>query len=695
LSASAPGSESAGRFAIFGPFIDVFRRAEACAETLVAELDLSLARLGRATRQGLVTAAGAALLAAFQIANPLGLTLIFNFSAAESALDPGSALLFIVGTGIIDVLALPMAGATVDMPGIHLVVFFLLAVVSSYAIYADRRVGRLWIWAQLPVLSAYYMMLYEPYDFGVTVAWMWSGCAAGVALLLIVNKFVWPADPTDSLMDSIAESIRRSSEWLERVVRGDLTAGRLAFPGMSRLGRHLELLQAAAHRGSSLDHRYSRLRAVVVCERLQDEIAAIGSELQTRGSIDAPVAQTITAMVSAIQGWSDSLSGILGRSKPGGWTSEILAVDSLAKTLNRLADDDCLVARVSSVANLLVNHRLGVNEPGRPETRRESSGLTLNRFMARFSIRHSIALLTAFVMGLIEHDPAMHAALWLLMIGGPPSHGATVRKFSVRLVGAAIGGLIAIVAIVLLSPNFTQVPSYVLAIFIGTTIMAYIGQGGGLFAYISIGGTVFLIALSGVMPRDDVFASLWTIWGIMLGMAVRAIISMIWREHPSRTLVEQFEPLLEDLRTLVAAKLEQPNTSTIAIAADGAVHRVTELLAIVHDTKMEGRTAEIEPSGLLSVLESLLSFTRIAIAETAEKADCEKIFRQIGVWCDFLRRTARQRHIPAAPLRTMIRSAQSLIPEIAPPSKSVSMAPIVAQLIELENRFEHIWADRR
>ena len=65
----------------------------------------------------------------------------------------------------------------------------------------------------------------------------------------------------------------------------------------------------------------------------------------------------------------------------------------------------------------------------------------------------------AFVTGLFANNPALHAALWLLMIGGPPSHGATVRKFTMRAIGAAAAlGLAVLATILRQSQRYERVP---------------------------------------------------------------------------------------------------------------------------------------------------------------------------------------------------------------------------------------------
>ncbi|HTW89778.1 MAG TPA: hypothetical protein VMD75_17400, partial [Candidatus Binataceae bacterium] len=120
----------------------------------------------------------------------------------------------------------------------------------------------------------------------------------------------------------------------------------------------------------------------------------------------------------------------------------------------------------------------------------------------------------AFVAGLFDNNAAIHAALWLLMIGGPPSHGGTAKKFTMRAIGAAGALLIAALGTIVLAPNFISLPPYMLAIFIGVALMTYIGEGGGALSYLAIGGTAFMIAFSAPGPRPEMVASIWTIWGI-------------------------------------------------------------------------------------------------------------------------------------------------------------------------------------
>ena len=63
-------------------------------------------------------------------------------------------------------LGLALCGAMVDSAIPHFAIFIILCLATSYLIYADPRIGRLWIWVQVPVLTAFYLAIFDPGGFG-------------------------------------------------------------------------------------------------------------------------------------------------------------------------------------------------------------------------------------------------------------------------------------------------------------------------------------------------------------------------------------------------------------------------------------------------------------------------------------------------------------------------------------------------
>src|SRR5271163_3316091 len=103
---------------------------------LASELAVAPGRWRRATRTAGITAAGALLMAALQINDPLGLTLLYNFGAPETAFPFATGLGFLSCTGVLQWLGLALGGALLTWPLAHLGAFVILSIVTSYLIYA-------------------------------------------------------------------------------------------------------------------------------------------------------------------------------------------------------------------------------------------------------------------------------------------------------------------------------------------------------------------------------------------------------------------------------------------------------------------------------------------------------------------------------------------------------------------------------
>jgi hypothetical protein len=267
----------------------------------------------------------------------------------------------------------------------------------------------------------------------------------------------------------------------------------------------------------------------------------------------------------------------------------------------------------------------------------------------------------AFVGGLFDNNAALHAALWLLMIGGPPSHGGTAKKFTVRAIGAAGALLFAALGTIVLTPNFISMGPYMLTIFIGVALMTYIGEGGGELSYLAIGGTAFVIAFSAPGPRPEIAGSIWTIWGISFGMIIRAVVSVAWREHMNRTLAEEFERLLAALVTLTrSASLE---ALEIVAAEMEIIAGVQAMLTVATDAQLEGRSAGIDARNLVDALDTTrrLAFV-LGNISSAEHVPTDDDFDTairgcLKTWLASLHDQLEPGQLNIAPLRTMTATA--------------------------------------
>ena len=435
----------------------------------------------------------------------------------------------------------------------------------------------------------------------------------------------------------------------------------------SKLACHLTLLEPSIRNAARVREPAELLSAVTVAERIHNEIDRLcviactqhGAALDETGR--SMVRDAASALDSALE------AHISGTEGTGSQTELIARIDSIRGVEAASPQGEAiagLAAHFENIAALLSPHPdelpRGSAESAQPLPK---PAFHLSKFLVRFCARHTIAMTIAFVSGLFDNNAAIHAALWLLMIGGPPSHGRTAKKFTVRAIGATGALLFAALGTIVLAPNFVSLPPYMLAIFIGVALMTYIGEGGGELSYLAIGGTAFVIAFSAPGPRPEMVGSIWTIWGISLGMIVRAVVSIVWREHMNRTLAEEFERPLAALVTLTrSARLDEQE---IAAAEMAIITGVAAMLTVATDAQLEGPSSGIDARNLVDALDTTrrLAFAlgNLSTAERGpERDDFDTAIRErLESWLASLRAQLEPGQLNIAPLRTMVASAMT------------------------------------
>jgi len=656
---------------------------------LFEELEPTPGRWRRAARVGLITALGAGVTAAMQIANPLGLTLLFNFALPEAAFSPARGAAFLCCAALFQVFGLILVGALIDSPVVHVAVFILICFCTTYWIYAVPTLGRLWVWIQVPVVTAFYLAMFLPDQLGWDAAQAFAGMGIGVAVLLLCNSVVRPEPAESVLTDSIAETLTRSRLRLARLIEISLSEAAAADdrPIAPRLGYHLSLLAHTIASASSGARSAALLADVTIAEAIRGQTGRLASAvLGSRGGRRPPAAAAaeLRGLAAALDSWlasyasdlhppalasADTNSGKAGLGNDATDAGLAARISRLSAAAPELAEIAAPIARISELLesdrNELPSDEIEIDEPAGPPP------AVVRNFLIRFSARHTLALTAAFLIGIWDNNPALHAAIWLLMIGGPPSHGATVRKFTMRAIGASGALALAALGTIVVAPNFTSPEPYMAAIFVGTMLMAYIGESGGVLSYLAIGGTAFVIGYGGPGPRADVLGSIWSIWGISLGMMIRAAISLLWRERASRTLAEQFQAPLGAMLELVKEDGRYDENRRRAAAERSTVAGIAMMLTVANDAMLEGRGAEIDGDQLINALDTLRRLalvlgnlahvrpagTAMSAGVSAELTDAIRM--RLESWLCSLREQTDSGVASPAPLRKMVAEADA------------------------------------
>jgi hypothetical protein len=605
-------------------------------------------------------------MAVLQIDNPLGLTLILSFAVPEYAFSLATATTFLISAAALQMLTLAVVGAMVNAPVAHVCVFIAYTFVTTYLIYGLPRLGRLWVWVQIPTVTAFYMVLFDYRGLGWDNSQMFAGMVVAVLILWLFNNVIWAEPAAAVLQESLRETLERSRGRLKLLVAIFLAEDG-AVPDRdravaSKLAYHLTLLEPSTRNAKSVHESATLLATVMAAERIHNEIdrLRVPACMQLGAALDETATRHLheaaNALDAALEAYIarrfDSIpeelrAGLEKLHSAQAATVESIALASIARHFDNIA------------ALIAGEHDDLPPEPAAPFAHPvPQRAFGLSHFLLRFCTRHTIAMTLAFVCGLFDNNAAIHAALWLLMIGGPPSHGATAKKFTMRAIGATGALVFAAIATLVLAPNFVTLPPYMFEIFAGVALMTYVGGGGGELQYLAIGGTAFVIAFSAPGPRPEIVGSIWTIWGISLGMILRALVSATWPEHTNRTLAEGFERPLAAL-VMLASGRQTHDLNEIEAAEMVIVVGIQQMLTVAAEARLQGRTTGIDAPNLVHALDTMrrLAFAVRNRVPGQQDGFDHVLCAQLESWLQSLRSQLEPGQLSIAPLRTMVSSA--------------------------------------
>jgi uncharacterized membrane protein YccC len=224
----------------------------------------------------------------------------------------------------------------------------------------------------------------------------------------------------------------------------------------------------------------------------------------------------------------------------------------------------------------------------------------------RYSAKLGIATTLAFIVGVASHRSDLSVIVWTALIAGLPTYGATLRKMILRIVGGVIGGLLALPVMMVVSPNFLSVGSYMAAFFVVLFISAYVSLSSGRLAYAGQqGGLSFVIAYASLSPTDDFYAPLWRVWGIFLGLIIVTLVFLlVTPEYAGKALAPRVARILRAalllLRPAPGLTVERVQQIDMEATLD-----LTQLLGIAEEARVEGQLSGVNPNAVVEAAGTL------------------------------------------------------------------------------------------
>jgi hypothetical protein len=231
--------------------------------------------------------------------------------------------------------------------------------------------------------------------------------------------------------------------------------------------------------------------------------------------------------------------------------------------------------------------------------------------LVRYCLKVGLSTVIGYIIGIWSQRPELSVILTTVIITALPTYGASLRKMILRIVGAVLGGLISLLTIIIVTPNFETLPAYLLALFVVFYVSAYSSLSSGRVAYAGKQiGTTFAIVFAGLSPAADVYGPLWRIWGILLGtLVVTLVFVIVWSEYAGDSLMPRLRRVIRDTLALAPGGSASASEVRIEATTSETMRLLAEILAVADDAQLEGRRCVVDHG---SIVQSAGTLRRIA-----------------------------------------------------------------------------------
>ena len=653
------------------------------AALLARELAPSSRKLRSALRMTTIATIGAGLIVSCHVNNQLGTYIVWLLVGAGPMMSMRKACAFLIAEAIALCGAVVMAGMLVEAPWLMLPFIFAMMSFSTY-FGATRKLGAPMLLIQVVCIDTFYNVVFAYDQIGWAASGIFGGSVIAFGTIVLFDNWLWPDRAEQILLESLGATVARDRLRLlgaSNFYLGQPDAPRPAMPPpTSDLPADMDLLNRAVSEGVSAHRQAILLGAITRMARigLEVERLIIAARQEVPREVRNMVRPELQAAVDAIAEVLDEISLemrthlVVGadQTPPASRTRARTMLDSLSARiiqvrptyigkassaeLENFADfTDSLAALTGHVERLL-------DEPPQPATATPANDLVPRLSDApdpatvRYALKVGACVVIGYVIGIVDHRPELNTILTTVIITALPTYGAALRKMNLRIVGAVIGGLISLLTIIIVTPNFSTLPAYLLAVFVVFYISAYCSLSSGRVAYAGKQiGTTFALVFTGLSPALDVYEPLWRIWAILLGTLVVAFVTfLLWPEYAGDSLLPRLRNVFRVTLAIAPGGSAANTEDEIQQAISRTMRALAEILEVAEDARVEGRTslvdhnAIVEAAGTLRrIANRLASITtgRIVtpvppldpVTESARAAVLDAIRRHLQSWLEF------------------------------------------------------------
>ncbi|NPT59826.1 FUSC family protein [Paraburkholderia elongata] len=479
----------------------------------------------------------------------LSLLVVFYVTQSNVVVTRLVGVMFIVGSTLAIGLSILLLKFTFDYPLLRIVTASLLFFGSVYLLRVLKIGVVFFIVAIVVIYVQSFVDRTDQADLLIrAVLWVWVAVNYPIALTLVVNTLLLPAEPQLQLKAEIHRQLAAVETRLTQLIDGTTSAAPITLVAVQQGALSLQkLLRFTTMRDAHYrEHQTFQLACIATVSRLYRGAGEL-PDTWPEGSAAR------LAMLRELRTNSRALDESVMSGEPYRYVGTAMPEDrAVADTMPAAAE---LQRALHAYADLVASGA----EPGKSSASEPmiAPDAWTNPAYMRFSLKTLLAVLVCYVFYNAVDWQGIHTIMLTCLIVALPSLGASTQRALLRLGGAAVGSALALFMVVFIVPHLDDIVGLLLMALPVIAFGAWISAGSERIGYagLQLMFTFSLALLDQFSPSTNLTEIRDRMVGILLGVCVATFVQMsFWREGEGDVLRQKLATMLR----AVAAQLRTP-----------------------------------------------------------------------------------------------------------------------------------------
>jgi len=517
---------------------------------------------------------------------PLSLLVVFYVTQSNVVVTRLVGIMFMVGSTLAIGMSILLLKFTFDYPLLRIVAASLLFFGAVYLIRV-LKVGIIFFIVAIVVI--YVQTFVDRTDQAELVVravlWVWVAVNYPIAVTLLINTLLLPAEPQRQLKAEILRQLGEVDARLGRVIDGTPVRGAITPLAVQQGAMALQkLLKFATMRDAGYRHGMAHyLASIATVSRLYRAASELPHEAEVPGLSTAQLAalrqlrEDCKSLGTALAADTPYRRDPASQPAQGDAVAPLPAAQEMQRALTALANADTMAA----------------SHPPEEPPMLAPDALT-NPSYLKFALKTLLAVLICYVFYNSVDWQGAHTIMLTCVIIALPSLGASMQRALLRVGGALAGSALALFMVVFIEPHLDSIFGLLMMTLPVIAVGAWAAAGSERIGYagVQIVFTFSLALLGRFGPTSDLTEIRDRMAGILLGVAVATLIQLaFWREAEGDALLRKLAGMLR----AIARMLQPAEAGTVPGHLDVSRQQL-QAWAVLSDCEDTLARVALEPS---------------------------------------------------------------------------------------------------